>query len=731
MKLLANSFLVMTLLLGGARHDGRQNRSPVQDQNQVATPNGASALLGFRSPAAELRLESRFLAVPDPRHAEENLRILTQWPHMAGTPEDLATAEFVAGKFREAGLETEIVPYRVWMNYPAEISVDVTAPVGVRMHGPSRERLNSDPADDDPRAVMPFSGMSSSGDVEAEVVYANYGSPEDFEELKNRKIDVRGKIVLVRYGQNFRGVKTFLAQEGGAAGVILYSDPADDGWSRGDAYPRGPWRPPSAVQRGSVGYVFLYAGDPTTPGVASVASLPDAKRVSPERATQLPRIPVTPISAADARPILENLNGPSVPRDWQGALPFAYHLGPGPARVKLHLKQDFQYRTIWNVIGRVRGREFPDEWVIAGNHRDAWIYGAVDPGSGTTAMLETVRGIGALLKSGWHPRRTLVLASWDAEEQGLIGSTEWAEEHAAQLGNAAAYLNIDWAVSGPNFGASAVPSLKEFVREAARSVPSPKGETVYDAWRASFGGAFQTRDLNDTANRQPAAGLASDAPVGDLGGGSDYSPFLQHLGVPATDIVSTGPSGVYHSAFDNFAWFRKFADPDFVYEQQMARVFGIEMLRLAEADALPYDYEEYGLEIGAYLRDAERRASTRFGASTPRFTAAEKAVTRLTRAGESLREKQRHPPSSLSDLTRLNSILRQAERAFLIPEGLPLRPWYRHAIYAPGMYTGYAPVVLPGINEAIDKGDAELMLQQLEVLTSALNRAEQLLSGYR
>jgi N-acetylated-alpha-linked acidic dipeptidase len=341
----------------------------------------------------ELGAEARFLAVPDAKRAEEHLRILTQAPHIAGSQEDKATAEYVAGKFREAGLDTEIVEYRVWFNYPLEISVDLTAPAGVAMHGPSREHVDGDPFQDDIRVTTPYNGMSPSGDVEAEVVYANYGSPEDFQKLAQMNVDVRGKIILMRYGQNFRGVKSFIAQERGAAGVIIYSDPADDGWKRGDKYPRGPWRPDTGAQRGSVGYMFQFPGDPTTPGVAAVPSLPDSERTPPERSAQMPKIPTTPLSYADAWPILEHLAGPESPREWQGALPFTYHVGAGPARVKIHLKQDYQYRTIWDVIGRVPGSELPNEWVVSGNHRDAWVYGAVDPNSGTAAMLEADPGL--------------------------------------------------------------------------------------------------------------------------------------------------------------------------------------------------------------------------------------------------------------------------------------------------------------------------------------------------
>ncbi len=686
-------------------------------------------IFGFRDSTAENAAEARFLAVPNPKLAEEHLRVLTQAPHMAGTVEDKATADYVAQKFREAGLETEIVEYKVWMNYPVEISVDITAPAGVTMHGPTREHVDGDPYQDDPRVVMPFNGMSPSGDAEAEVVYANYGTPDDFEKLEKLKIDVRGKIVLVRYGQNFRGVKEFVAQEHGAAGVIIYSDPFDDGWRRGDKYPDGPWRPDTGVQRGSVGYMFEFPGDPTTPGIPSVSSLAESKRIAPEKSAQLPKIPVTPLSYHDAAPILSHLGGPDSPREWQGALPFTYHVGPGPVRVKMHLKQDYQFRTLWDVIGRVRGSELPEEWVVAGNHRDAWVYGAVDPNSGTAAMLESVHGVGELLKSGWKPKRTMIFASWDGEEEGLIGSTEWAEQHESELGQAPAYFNVDVAVSGAKFGGSAVPSLKQFLRDVAKAVPSPKGGTVYEAWqKADQPGAQASAEAIGDARRAPAANVKGEVPVGDLGSGSDYSAFQQHLGVPSTDISSTGPYGVYHSVFDNFAWFKKFGDPDFVYEQEMARIFGLEAVRMADADVLPYDYEEYGKEVGAYLETAEKRGENKFGNHALDFAGAMTAAKHFQDAGAKILGKQKNPPR---DAARLNLALRGAERALLAPEGLPHRPWFRHAIYAPGEYTGYAAVVIPGVNEALDKGDAERARQQLEVLAAALERAAKVLEGYR
>jgi N-acetylated-alpha-linked acidic dipeptidase len=723
MKLISTVVLSSAILFSG---------SSTTADNGTASSNPSPAIFGFRDAAAESTIETRFLAGPDAQLAEEHLRILTKAPHMAGTAEDKATAEYVAQKFRAAGLETEIVEYKVWINYPSEISVDLIAPPGVEMHGPTREHVDNDSFQDDPRVVTPFNSMSPSGDVTAEVVYANYGTPEDFEKLDKLKVDVRGKIVLVRYGQNFRGVKVFVAQEHGAAGVIIYSDPADDGWRRGDKYPDGPWRPDTGVQRGSVGYMFEFAGDPTTPGVASVPSLPESQRISPQDSAELPKIPVTPLSYHDVWPVLQHLRGPDSPREWQGSLPFTYHVGPGPSKVKMHLKQDYRFRTLWDVIGRVPGSDLPDEWVVAGNHRDAWVYGAVDPNSGTAAMLEAVHGVGDLLKSGWKPKRTLVFCSWDGEEEGLMGSTEWAEQHESKLQKSPAYFNVDVAVSGSRFGASAVPSLKQFVRDVTKAVPSPKGGTVYEEWqKASQPETPSTQSPTEAMaeiHRVPAVQVKTDVPVGDLGSGSDYTAFLQHLGVPSTDMTSSGPYGVYHSVFDNFAWFKKFGDPEFVYEQEMARIFGLEAVRMADADVLPYDYEEYGKEIAAYLDAARKRAEAKFGGRVLDFGPVNAAAHHFQTAGARILAKQKNPPR---DVAALNQSLRGAERALLVPQGLPHRPWFRHAIYAPGEYTGYAAVVIPGVNEALDKGDSEAARQQLAALASALDRAAKTLEGYR
>ncbi|HKN82998.1 MAG TPA: M28 family peptidase, partial [Pyrinomonadaceae bacterium] len=443
--------------------------------SQTSTLDGFTA----EGSTAERRWEEQFRAVPTPQSAREHLRRLTLEPHVAGTREDYATAVYVRDQLRSYGLPAELKEYQVWLNYPK-------TPTVLELITTRRQPLNtreavvpSDPTSSNPKITPLFNGYSATGDVTAPVVYANYGLPPDYDALKKAGLDVKGKVVIVRYGNSFRGVKAKVAEDHGAVGCIIYSDPADDGYMQGDVYPKGPWRPIASGQRGSVQYLFDYPGDPLTPGRPAIPGVP---RLRPEEATDLTRIPVQPIAYDVARAILSQLKGPVRPRGFQGGLPFAYHVG-GTEDVKVHLKTDNDYktRTIWDVVTQIDGNEEKDRWVILGNHRDAWVFGAVDPNSGTSTMLEVGRGFGELLKAGWKPRRTIILCSWDAEEYGLVGSTEWAEEMAPELKDkAVAYLNLDAAVSGANFGASSVPSLWKLIREATRDVKDPKtGKSVY------------------------------------------------------------------------------------------------------------------------------------------------------------------------------------------------------------------------------------------------------------
>ncbi len=691
----------------------------------------SSQVFGYSDFSQQAKWDKAFLAIPDAKLAGEELKTLTAEPHWASSPEDHKTALYVAEKFKAAGLHTEIQEFRVWLNKPAKIEIEAFDAKGKKlMSGLTPEHVDpkaygGDPFQNDPRILPAFNGSSASGDVTAEVVYANYGALEDFKKLASLGISVKGKIVLVRYGQNFRGVKAYIAQQYGAAGVLIYSDPADDGYARGDMYPRGPYRPASGVQRGSVQFLPIYAGDPETPGIAATPDLPDSQRVTDPAKMNQPSIPVNPLSYLDASPILEALDGPETPRAWQGALPFTYHLGgTGAVKVHMDLVQDYKLRTIWDVVGTIDGTDpdQKDDWVVAGNHRDAWVFGAVDPNSGTAAMLEAVHGLGDLLKQGWKPKRRIVIASWDAEEEGLMGSTEWVEMHTKELAHAVAYFNTDVGVAGPDFDASAVPSLQEFVRDVTREVPSPKGGTVYEQWKLS----------QETSPRHRGPAVDGDVPsgdavrVGDLGSGSDFTPFIQHLGVPSTDIGSSGSYGVYHSVFDNYNWFIKFADPTFVYEQQQARVFGLEILHMADTDVLPYDYRLYGKDIEGYVAEAEKRATT--AKMKVDFSAASAAARRFEAAGESVYKLQSSAATG-TNAAKLNAALRDAETALLNQAGLPHRPWYKHTIYDPGEYTGYAAVVIPGVNEGIEADDSGRTQGQLDALAAALNRSAAILEG--
>jgi N-acetylated-alpha-linked acidic dipeptidase len=690
----------------------------------------ASKVYGYVDFTQQARWDSAFLAVPDARLAGEHLKTLTAAPHWASSPEDYATAQYVAEKFKAAGLKTEIVPFKVWLNKPVKIEVEAFDANGRKlMSGPTPEHVDpkaygGDPFQDDKRILPAFNGSSPSGDVTADVVYANYGTLADFDTLAKLGISVKGKIVITRYGGNFRGIKVYIAQQRGAVGVLIYSDPADDGYVRGDAYPRGPYRPSSAVQRGSVQFLPLYPGDPETPGVASTLDLPDSKRILDPAQMNQPSIPSNPLSYQDAAPILQALDGPDTPRDWQGGLPFTYHLGgTGAVKVHMNLVQDYKLRTIWDVIGTIEGSD-PDQkqnWVVAGNHRDAWVFGAVDPNSGTAAMLETVHGLGALLQQGWKPKRTIVIGSWDAEEEGLMGSTEWVELHADDLSHAVGYFNTDVGVAGTEFGASAVPSLRAFVREVTREVPSPKGGTVYDQWLKDQRPS-KPRRVTETPDNTVEA--AAEVRVGTLGSGSDFTPFIQHMGVPSTDVGSEGPYGVYHSAFDDYNWFIRNADPTFVYEQEMARVFGLEILHMADADLLPYDYALYGHQIGGYINDASEEAKEK--KMSLNFAPAIAAAKRFADAGRTIYPMQTGATATASP-AKLNAALRQAENALLSDAGLPKRPWYKHTIYAPGEYTGYAAVVIPGVNEAIEQNDPARAQAQLDILTAGLEHAAALL----
>jgi len=670
---------------------------------------------------AERELEKKLREIPDPQHAEANLRHLTSEPHMAGTEASHRVAEWLRDQYRSFGFDAEIVTYSAWLSTPREVRLELTAPEKRTLATPE-QHYDADKDTSDGRAVMAFNAYSPSGDVRGAVVYVNYGTPEDYRELDALGVSVEGKIVLARYGHNYRGIKAKLAEEHKAAGLVIFSDPQDDGYVQGDAYPRGPWRNMSAIQRGSILYTEMYPGDPLTPGVAAT---PGAKRLTPAEATNLPHVPTLPINAQDAAAMLAHMGGPHVPRGWQGGLPLTYHVGPGDSEVRLKIVMDYQERPLYDVIAKLRG-EKDDEWVVVGNHHDAWVFGAVDPNSGTASLLETGRALGELARNGWKPRRTIVLCHWDGEEPGLIGSTEWVEANRAELqAKAVAYINSDVGVAGPNFGASAVPSLKQFVRDVAHEVQDPHtSRSIYEVWRERSARAKD--QVTGTARREPPPDPSGDVPVGALGAGSDFCPFLDHAGIPSMDVGFGGDYGVYHALYDDFFWMKHFGDPTFVNHAALARVLGIMALRLSEADLLPFDYPVYAGEIVRAADELSARGTSFDSDANANIKvvtdAAQQFSAAASRTAAALGTISSAPLDSVAAL-KINRALAGVEQAFLAPEGLIGRPWYQHTIYAPGTYAGYSAGVMPGVSEALDRHDAVTLRREEDSLAAALRRA--------
>jgi N-acetylated-alpha-linked acidic dipeptidase len=681
---------------------------------------------------SESEYEGFFRSVPTAGQAREDLRILTREPHVAGTPADYRTAQYMLQQFRAAGLNARVVTYRVLLPMPKEVKVELVAPF-IREAYANEVPGGSANAGDDPKVIAAFNAFTPSGEFTGPVVYANYGLPEDYAQLERMGVDVADKVVIVRYGKCFRGVKAYVAELHHAGALLIYSDPRDDGYRQGQVWPLGPWRPPTAVQRGSILPLYGYAGDPLTPGFAATSGV---QRVAMSEVA-LPRILTTPLSYADAAPILRNLSGPAAPRDWQGGLPFRYHVGPGTSKVHIKLQMDYEQLPIWDVVAKIPGAVDPAEWVIAGNHRDAWTYGGADPGSGTVALLAVARGLGKLLKRGWRPRRTIVLASWDAEEFGLMGSTEWAEANAATLRrNAVAYLNVDVGVCGRQFGAAAVPSLSSLIREVASEVTDPaSGQSVLDAW--SMEGRGTRGSVTQMAARKIGHGQhplpeAPEVRVQELGSGSDYTAFLEHLGVPSLDFGFSGPYGVYHSRFDDFDWMQKFGDPTFRYSVAESQIYGTLVMRLADSDVLPLDYWQYGQAIQGYLRELDVETRKEHPGARLRTGKALRAARAFTRVAGKLRVRlmqvERNGGPDPETLHQVDQDLLAVERNFLLDKGLPRRPWFRHAFFAPGVYTGYAAVILPGVREALDRNDFESARRQLDLVQAAIERGTRTLS---
>jgi len=699
-----------------------------------AAPSQPS-IYGFteRSSSGQRSLERRFLVLPSPDKARDAHAFLTAEPHVAGSPRDRVLAEWMRDRWREAGLEqVEIVEHEVLLPYAIDEVVEMiggskrTRPTERTSNGKTtwRASLREEPVRGDPSttrdAGIPYHAYSASGETTAPVVYANGGNPADYDWLAAHGIDIKGKIALVRYSvpYSYRGFKALTAERRGAAGILIYSDPAEDGAGKGKTYPDGPWGPESHIQRGGIVYDFLVPGDPLTPGWASV---PGARRIPIGEAAALPKIISVPLSWKDARPILQAMKGPETPREWQGGGAFTYHAGGSDAAsVHIRVRMDDKVRAIWTVTGRLTGTTDPDDLVIVGNHRDAWVYGGVDPSSGSASMMELVRSLGALAKQGARPKRTIVFASCDAEAFTLTSSTEWGEQHEADLaGHAVAYINVDSSTSGPSFTASAVPSLNRLIAESAEAVTDPiTGQSIAAATRAA--GPRKSSAL-------PTAG-GPDLVSNRLGSGSDYTVFLNFLGVPVVDMSFTGPYGVYHSIYDDHLWVSKFGDPGFRYHAAMTRLWGVMALRLANADVVPLECAPYAKRVHEFVDEVAGRARPdERSALAPLTSAAERFADAATEMDRAVADALHSPSLETARARTLSRTLIQLEHAFLDPAGLPGRPWYRHLIYAPR--PTYAPEVLPGVAEALDAGDRARMAEQAGRVAAALERATGLLTA--
>jgi N-acetylated-alpha-linked acidic dipeptidase len=665
-----------------------------------------AAQTGFapRAAAVQASIERRLLGTADTASARLMTRDLSARPHMAGTRVQAETRDYVIAKLQSWGLETWIKQYTVYLPQPEIVNAWL-----YRRRGASAERLNlveppipGDPATTGPQ-VPSFNAYSGDGDVTAPVVNVNYGLDKDYRMLDSLGVSVRGRIAMARYGHSFRGIKEREAARHGAIGLILYSDPQDDGYFHGDIYPRGPMRPPGGIQRGSV---LNRNGDPTTPGWASV---PGAPRL-PEDSLALAYIPVVPMGYGNAQRIFARLGGPPAPEGWQGGLPLHYHVGPGPARVRLQVRRqhgDRAFHPIWNTFAIIRGSTYPDEWVMVGAHRDAWSPGAADNVSGVVTILETARAFADLAREGIRPARTLLFVTWDAEEWGLMGSTEWVEEQEDSLrAHVVAYINEDDVTSGLRFAGSGSPSIKPFIREVTRAVGDPTGwGTVYDAWLAS------------------ATGDTLALRLANLGGGSDFTPFTHHIGVPAAGFGFGGPSGVYHSMYDSFEWMLKFGDPGFREHRAVAQLVTIALARLANADILPFDYWAFGMEMMKLAVDLDTGiGARRWNIETSPLW---EALVQFTYAGDAFaiaRDSALRAGLDTARAARANHWLMQVERRLTRPQGLVGRPWFRSLQFASDIDNGYATIAFPSVAEAIRYADAATTQRELADLVAHLDR---------
>jgi N-acetylated-alpha-linked acidic dipeptidase len=677
--------------------------------------NSEDGILGFTptSAARELKLEQQFTAIPSPAEARRQHRIFTAGPHLAGSKRNNELARYVADEWRKQGLEDIVIHrYDVYATEPKSASLEMIAPVSYRA-GLREEAYAADPDTKNPRVSSAWSGMSISGDVTAPVVYAHSGNPEDYDLLRKQGIDVKGKIVLVRYSNpySYRGFKALTAEREGAVAILIYSDPAEDGFKKGKVFPDGPWGPESHIQRGAITYDFMVPGDPLTPGWASV---PGAKRIPLEQAVSVPKIMALPLSYKDAKPLLENLGGPRAPDDWQGGLPIEYHLGGERVRVHLKIEMDNSIKPYYVVEGRIRGTELPDEWVVLGNHRDAWVFGGVDPSSGTASMMELTRALGRLKKQGMRPRRTVVVCSWDGEEVGLTGSTEWGEQFVDDLRKkAVAYLNVDSSTSGPDFDGSAVASLAPMLVETSRTLRDPAGKSLYEAWKESS--ARSRKEAKDDRE-------VSDANLADtrIGSGSDHTVFLNYVGMPVIGLQFNGPYGVYHSMYDDFYWMNHFGDPGYRYHVLMSQLWGVLALRLANADLLPFDFAAYADNIRQFVAELSKGKDMSQLDLQPVLDGINDFEAAGRKLDGALHRALAKGMIDAKAAAEINAGMMQVERNWLNPDGIPGRPWFKHILY--GARFTYAHLELPGLTEAVEKQDWKTARQQAAILRDCLEK---------
>ena len=705
----------------------------------------AQQFTGFKNTDAQKKLEANFDNQLSAKRIGENIKLMSSVPHHMGSVGGKFVAEEIAKQFKAAGWDTKIVTYQLLFPTPITRVLEMKGATNFKalLKEPAlKEDATSGQADQLPT----YNCWSADGDVNAELVFVNYGLPEDYETLAKYGIDVKGKIVIAKYGRSWRGIKPKVAQEHGAIGCLIYSDPQDDGYGAGDVYPAGPFKNKYGVQRGSIMDMVIYPGDPSTPNYASVDGAP---RVDHNDAENLLKIPVLPISYSDAAPLLQDMAGPVAPKSWRGGLPFTYHIGPSKSKVHLKLDFDWKLRPAHNVIAMIQGSQYPDQWVIRGNHHDAWVNGANDPVSGMAAELEEAQAIGALVKSGWKPKRTLVYCAWDAEEEGLMGSVEWVEEHAASLqAKAVAYINSDG--NGRGFlGAEGSHAFTGLITDISKSIQDPQtGVTIFERQRAS-----RATEAATTSAKKEILN-STTYPLGAMGSGSDYSSFIQHVGVPSLNIGFGGENegGEYHSIYDSYDHYSKYKDPGFAYGVTLAQTAGRAALRLSEADALPFDFTALHKTVKGYINELMNNveqmrekakvenelvntkayavaADPTEGLKLPTivadvpyidFASILNALTRLEKSAQQVEQIKAN--ADAQKLAAINAKIYAAEQSLLMTNGLPRRPWYKHSLYAPGFYTGYGVKTIPGVREAIEQKDWSETRTQIEEVAAAINR---------